>query len=494
MMGFEADRCLGGSGEEQTRDASGSGLELSERLAQQQVLYELARLASEAPSVASYAREVARRVAETLGVAFSEVLELDPGEKLFTLRAAEGFDRTLVGEEKVYADNRSQAGYALIAHDGLAVCEDLARERRDFSPGRMLLRAGVMSGVSAAVRAGGVDWGVLGVHSARSRSWSIWDLSFVQDAAWWIGEVVQRECSAGLARAYRLGYGFLRDANVAIAAAGEGAEDEIEGAEQKIEEAGHLAVGALADLCFVDLVGPGGSPRGRRIRRYGAFLPETATDEEKQTARGLADHYPLRPSAPHGTPQVLRSRQSEVLPEVTPGMLEATAEDDDHLAYMKRLDPESYMVVPMWVGFRIIGTMVLVSRRKEGRPARRYADAETWMAEGLASATANAIAGALDGLVRARPEETLDDFANSLSGEAPRIVEDPAPAARPRLSRRLCEVLHLLAEGKTNKEISQQLHIAEGTAAKHVASISRKFAAQSRLEAVRKAEELGGYL
>jgi LuxR family maltose regulon positive regulatory protein len=59
------------------------------------------------------------------------------------------------------------------------------------------------------------------------------------------------------------------------------------------------------------------------------------------------------------------------------------------------------------------------------------------------------------------------------------------------LSQRELEVLHLIALGRTNKEIAQQLIVAPGTVKAHTASIYRKLDVANRTEAVARARQLG---
>lgn len=59
------------------------------------------------------------------------------------------------------------------------------------------------------------------------------------------------------------------------------------------------------------------------------------------------------------------------------------------------------------------------------------------------------------------------------------------------LTPREAEVLHLLAEGLTNKAIAQQLEISSHTVKFHVNAIMTKLTAQSRTEAVVRATRLG---
>jgi LuxR family maltose regulon positive regulatory protein len=59
------------------------------------------------------------------------------------------------------------------------------------------------------------------------------------------------------------------------------------------------------------------------------------------------------------------------------------------------------------------------------------------------------------------------------------------------ISQRELEVLHLMAQGKTNQEIARQLVIAPGTVKAHTASIYRKLDVANRTEAAARARQLG---
>ena len=59
------------------------------------------------------------------------------------------------------------------------------------------------------------------------------------------------------------------------------------------------------------------------------------------------------------------------------------------------------------------------------------------------------------------------------------------------LTPREIEVLHLLAEGMTNRAIAQRLEISEHTVKFHVNAILGKLGAQSRTDAVVRATRLG---
>jgi DNA-binding NarL/FixJ family response regulator len=71
-----------------------------------------------------------------------------------------------------------------------------------------------------------------------------------------------------------------------------------------------------------------------------------------------------------------------------------------------------------------------------------------------------------------------------------------APAAQPAaldepLSERELDVLRLVAEGLSNKEIGQRLSLAEGTVKNYVTGVLQKIEARDRTQAALRARELG---
>ena len=70
----------------------------------------------------------------------------------------------------------------------------------------------------------------------------------------------------------------------------------------------------------------------------------------------------------------------------------------------------------------------------------------------------------------------------------------PPPTAQPLvepLSERELEILALVANGLSNKEIAGELYIAEGTVKNHVTNILSKLGVRDRTQAALKAKELG---
>ncbi|MEJ2558650.1 MAG: LuxR C-terminal-related transcriptional regulator, partial [Anaerolineae bacterium] len=85
-------------------------------------------------------------------------------------------------------------------------------------------------------------------------------------------------------------------------------------------------------------------------------------------------------------------------------------------------------------------------------------------------------------------QKTLDAF--SLTSQASSPGPQPAGLIEALTGREL-EVLRLIALGRTNQEIAQQLIVAPGTIKAHTSSIYRKLDVANRTEAVGRARQLG---
>ena len=76
--------------------------------------------------------------------------------------------------------------------------------------------------------------------------------------------------------------------------------------------------------------------------------------------------------------------------------------------------------------------------------------------------------------------ESLVPDVNALAKRADEKQQVPAP----KLTDRELEVLKLVAQGLTNREIADQLYISENTVKNHVRNILEKLHLHSRMEAV----------
>jgi serine phosphatase RsbU (regulator of sigma subunit)/PAS domain-containing protein len=133
-----------------------------------------------------------------------------------------------------------------------------------------------------------------------------------------------------------------------------------------------LAVPRLGAWCFVELLRDDG-----RIDRAAFHAADAALLDE---VREYDRRYPLDPDAPWGSPQVIRSGEADLVPEITDAMLESVAQDAEHLALLRRLRFGSTLIVPLRAGGRVIGDLALASG-----PARRgYGPADLAAAQELA--------------------------------------------------------------------------------------------------------------
>lgn len=98
---------------------------------------------------------------------------------------------------------------------------------------------------------------------------------------------------------------------------------------------------------------------------------------------------------------------------------------------------------------------------------------------------------AVSALRRAHEGDTVID-PTTLAKLLPKLrYRSKEEGLSPELTRREVEVLKLLAEGTSNREIAEKLHLSIHTVRKHVQNISTKLEAHSKLEAVSKAIRLG---
>jgi ATP/maltotriose-dependent transcriptional regulator MalT len=110
-----------------------------------------------------------------------------------------------------------------------------------------------------------------------------------------------------------------------------------------------------------------------------------------------------------------------------------------------------------------------------------------------AAARRLAEAGATAAALGARPlREAIDALARRARLELDAAPSPPAPAADDcGLTARETDVLRLLADGLTNREIGARLFITQKTVGAHVAHIFEKLDVHSRMQAAARAQQLG---
>jgi LuxR family maltose regulon positive regulatory protein len=121
----------------------------------------------------------------------------------------------------------------------------------------------------------------------------------------------------------------------------------------------------------------------------------------------------------------------------------------------------------------------------EGQPM------QTLLAQGLAHASASPLRDyAICLLSHFDAEPHLVPAMHEKGSPTGNLSASSGQALIEPLSRRELEVLHLMALGRTNQEIAQQLIISRGTVKAHAASIYRKLDVANRTEAVARARQL----
>ena len=173
-----------------------------------------------------------------------------------------------------------------------------------------------------------------------------------------------------------------------------------------------VAVPQLADWCTVSLLEPD-------ARAPQQVAVAHADPRKVEWARDLGERYPPDPDALTGAPQVIRSGQSELYPEIPASMLEAGARDAEHLRIIRELRLESAMIVPLLGRERTLGAMTFIYADS----GRRYTQEDLAFAEDFARRAAMAIenARAIKQAEQARAEERLmrreADVANRAKDE-----------------------------------------------------------------------------
>ncbi len=195
---------------------------LAIRLKQQSAVAQLGEHAIRAADLPSLFDVAVRLVAETLGVEFVKVLELEPDGRSLVLRAGCGWRAGLVGTVRVGAGEDSQAGYT-IRSDGPVVVEHLAHESRFRGPA-LLIDHHVASGMSVVIQGHAGAYGVLGAHTATPRRFTSDDTLFLQAVANILAQAVQRDRILGQLRENEERFRLLidRSADLIVVAAPDG--------------------------------------------------------------------------------------------------------------------------------------------------------------------------------------------------------------------------------------------------------------------------------
>ncbi len=149
--------------------------------------------------------------------------------------------------------------------------------------------------------------------------------------------------------------------------------------EVTLSRVARLSVPRLADWCVLDVVEEDDS--------LGRLAVVHQDPEKVKLARELQEDYPPDSQSSTGLPRVLRSGQSQIIPEIPESIIEETARDDRHREILRELGPQSYMIVPLNARGRTLGAITLVMAES----GRRYRQEDLAQAEELAHRAAMAM-------------------------------------------------------------------------------------------------------
>src|SRR4029079_3994892 len=134
------------------------------------------------------------------------------------------------------------------------------------------------------------------------------------------------------------------------------------------------------------------------------------------------ERYPLDPESPVGSPQVIRTGEPILMPEIPDELWQAAAQDPEQLRLMREAGMVSAMVVPMRVRGTVIGDIALTTAES----GRRYSEEDLARAQDLADRCALAIDNAR---LHTTLLETRDDLRAILEGVADAVTAQ-APDGR----------------------------------------------------------------
>jgi len=137
------------------------------------------------------------------------------------------------------------------------------------------------------------------------------------------------------------------------------------------------AAAAIADVCLIDLVERDGS-----IRRVAAA---TAHPDLRPAAHALLQLMHSDPQSRHPSAAAIRSRRTQLCAEVTDDRLRSITTGQDHLDVARRIEPLSYVAVPLPGLSRVLGAITLTTTATSGR---RYGPGDLALVEDMAARVA----------------------------------------------------------------------------------------------------------
>jgi PAS domain S-box-containing protein len=151
---------------------------------------------------------------------------------------------------------------------------------------------------------------------------------------------------------------------------------------QTMAEVARLAVPGLADWCTIDMLEDG---------EITSVAVAHVEPEKMQLARDLRKRLPPNPDDPTGVPNVIRTGQPELWPEISPELIADAIEDPEIRQLVLDLHLRSLMIVPLTSRGRAMGAITFVWSES----GRTYGAADLALAQDLARRAAQAVENAM---------------------------------------------------------------------------------------------------
>jgi serine phosphatase RsbU (regulator of sigma subunit) len=193
---------------------------------------------------------------------------------------------------------------------------------------------------------------------------------FVSSLADALAQAMERAMALDRAAAANERLAFLADASYALSSSIDYRET--------LAAVADLLVPRLADWCVIQILEHG------ELTNVGLSHFDPAKIEWAQSMEG---RYPTDMDAPTGAPNVIRTGQSELYPEIPEELLVAAAVDDEHLELIRQLGMSSALVAPLTGRGGTIGAITLIYAES----GRRYSEADIVYVEDVARRAALAV-------------------------------------------------------------------------------------------------------
>lgn len=335
-----------------------------------EVIAELARAINASLDLGTILTRVTEAARELLCTDLAAIALRDPATATMIVRHQAG--SRLSPDEPIRVEpGRGVGGHVLISGDPFRSADVLSDPRLSLRRPEYFRAEGIVAMLVVPMRIDGRIEGLLYASHRSRRLFTDHDEAMLSRLADQVAVAIRNrhlfsaeQAARAAAEAAERRASFLAEASQMLSASPDW--------ETTLASLARFAVPRMADLCAVDLVEEHG-----RVRRLAVAHVDPA---KEKLARELRERYHFEPDAPVGVPTVLRTGQSEFLPEISESLLESRARDVEQLRLFRAIGVGSAIVTPIVARGRVLGAITLV----HGESGRRYDAADLALAEDLA--------------------------------------------------------------------------------------------------------------